>query len=243
MKKTHFNIIIILIFVFCFGAFVNLGKKKDNVDSSITNVETQVDFSKITYTALGDSITAGVDKVAYSTRVKEILGLKNAYNKGIGGTTISNVNNGMVDRYTEISIYSDIISIQGGINDCRLNADLGSIDSYDKSTFMGAYNSLIKGVKEKYSNAYIFLISMPKTYNSTTLDSYVNGNTYGYNYLDYNKAIYEIANKWNLPVLDLYFDSFWEDTKNTDGVHPSQEYIDETLAPTIAKFIKDNYSK
>ena len=150
MKNLFKYIIIILIFVFCFGAFVNLGKKKDNVGSSITNVENQVDFSKITYTALGDSITEASGKIAYSTRVKEILGLKKAFNKGIGGTTISNVHNGMIDRYTEISIYSDIISIQGGINDCRLNADLGTIDSYDKSTFMGAYNSLIKGVKEKY---------------------------------------------------------------------------------------------
>lgn len=207
------------------------------------NYTPPVDFSQLTYSALGDSITAADNKIAYPTRVKEILGLKNAFNKGIGATTISNVHNGMVDRYTSISIYSDIISIQGGINDCRLGANLGTIDSFDKSTFMGAYNSLIKGIKEKYSNSYVFLMSMPKTYNSTTLDFYVNGNIHGYNYLDYNNAIYEIADKWNLPVLDLYFDSFWEDTKNTDGVHPSQEYIDNTLAPLIAQFIKDNYTK
>ena len=207
------------------------------------NTPTTVDYSKITYSALGDSITASDGKKPYSTTVKEILGLKNGINNGIGGSTVSNRNNGFVDRYDSISIYSDIISIQGGINDCRLDVELGTIDSFDETTFMGAYNSLIKKIKEKYPDAFIFLMSMPKTYNSKTLDMYAYGNGLGYNYLEYASAIYQIAEKWNLPVLDLYIDSFYEDTELTDGVHPSQTYITEILAPMISEFIEANYPK
>lgn len=204
------------------------------------SLDTEIDYSKLTYSALGDSITAGLNN--YPTVVGKILGLKNSFNKGIGGTTISNYNNGMIDRYDQISLDSDIISIQGGINDSR-SVPLGTIDSFDESTFMGAYNSLIKKVKERYPDSFVFLISMPKTYNSITLDIYVKGNEYGYNYLDYAHAIYEIAEKWNLPVLDLYLDSFTEDTKQTDGCHPSQFYINEVLAPSVADFIEINYEE
>lgn len=247
-------IIVILVCGLILGAVSTQFNKGNttNDDVSDSSVESEtpsqnspltVDYSKITYSALGDSITASDGKKPYSTTVKEILGLKNGINNGIGGSTVSKRNTGFVDRYDLMSIYTDIISIQGGINDCRLDVELGTIDSFDETTFMGAYNSLIKKIKEKYSDAFIFLMSMPKTYNSKTLDMYVHGNALGYDYLDYANAIYQIAEKWNLPVLDLYIDSFYEDTELTDGVHPSQTYITEIFAPMVAEFIEVNYKE
>lgn len=257
MKKYFSILVVFLVVVMILGvgfSFSRINNELSNNNSSTEVViSDSVDFSKLTYSALGDSITQGaylgsepyetdLTIKKYPSVVREILGLKKGNNYGIGGTTISNYYKGMVDRYTNISLTSDIISIQGGINDSR-SVELGTIDSFDESTFMGAYNSLIKGVKERYPNTYIFIMSMPKTYNSTTLDIYVNGNSYGYNYLDFNNAIHKIADKWNIPLLDLYLDSFCEDTQKYDGCHPSQTYINETLAPLIAQFIKDNYKK
>lgn len=240
-------IVVLLVCVLLFGAFSTFKDfeinpdKTDNGDAGDSTIS-GIDYSKLTYSALGDSITEAYQKTAYPIIVKRILGLKNGINYGIGGTTVSNYNNGFVNRYSSMSSDSDIISIQGGINDSRF-VELGTIDSFDESTFMGAYNSLIKNVQEKYPDAFVFLISMPKTYNSTCLDIYVTGNEFGYNYLDYANAVHEIADKWNLPVLDLYVDSFCEDTKLTDGCHPSQTYITETLAPMVANFIEVNYPK
>ena len=84
-------------------------------------------------------------------------------NYGIGGSTISAHNGGknpMVNRYTDmINNDPDIVIVEGGRNDYNISAPLGTLQSNDKTTMMGASRLLINGVKEKYPNALIICVT------------------------------------------------------------------------------------
>ena len=105
---------------------------------------------------------------------------------GVGGATVADVRDNrdpVCERYQNILTDSDIVLLEGGRNDYNISgvgthitlpdsvkqdaADkgvdvqvpLGDIDSTDIQTFMGAWNVIIEGVKEKCPNAMIVIIS------------------------------------------------------------------------------------
>ena len=261
MKKIILIFSIILCVVLCGGVVAKLFVKTETPPETPEIVE-NVDYSKLVYTALGDSITWGQDGITntrmttpYCDVVGQTLGLKKVYNLGIGNSAVSKMSTcdchdnfdtahtPMCERYTNISIYSDIISIFGGVNDRGLSVPLGDINSYDKSTFYGAYNTLIKGVKTNYSSAWVFLIT-PTSSRKTQADDWTNN--IGLTRYDYVNAVLQLGEKWNLPVLELHDN---KDINNelldytTDGVHPSQNTHTNIIAPIISQFIKDNYKK
>ena len=234
-------------------------KPSENPDNKPTDDNSSVDYSSIVYSALGDSITWGQDGISNTRMEKtvvdvvgETLGMKKTFNLGLGWSTIAKLpsctchdtytagHSPMCDRYKNISIYSDIISIWGGVNDMS-RTPLGDIDSYDVSTFYGAYNTLIKGVKDRYPSAWVFLIT------PTTSKKWHSGelkNDFGLTNMDYVNAVIALGEKWDLPVLEMHDN---EAIKNelassaSDGVHPSKELVDTVIAPMIVEFIKDNY--
>ena len=214
-----------------------------------------VDFSELTYVAIGDSITAGTDPTRencvpmdypYPELVKEQLGLKNCINYGANGTYLTDYKgNG-----TAISIrYKDmedaqIVSVLGGINDfCegdgkQTSIELGNIDDTDNKTIYGALNVLAKGLKEKYPHSFIFFMTPMEV----TQSHYPP--TVSYTLPDLVQAIKDVAQKYDLPVLDLYNEYPNQYKKRdyfSDGIHPTQYFVREYLAPLIADFIKENY--
>ena len=119
---------------------------------------------------------------------------------------------------------------------------LGDIDSYDVSTFYGAYNTLIKGVKDRYPSAWVFLIT-PIT--SRNWHSGEATNDFGLTNLDYVNAVIALGEKWDLPVLEMHDNEAIRNelaSSASDGVHPSKELVDTVIAPMIVQFIKDNYT-
>ena len=71
-----------------------------------------------------------------------------------------------------------------------------------------------------------------------------NNNSSGYNLNNVAQAVKEVANKYNIPVLDMFNLGQFElemYNEDSDGVHPSQEFFKNYTAPQIAQFIKDNY--
>lgn len=262
MKKY----ILIVFSILCVLLFGSALSNLFNSDRTNTPIETpdiveSVDFSKLVYTAVGDSITWGQDGMSgtqmqdtYVKLVGETLGLKKVYNNGIGWSTMAssdecschnNYDTGhtpMCKRYNQISIYSDIISVSAGVNDFGL-VPLGDINSYDINTFYGAYNTFIKGVKENYSSAWLFLITPTPTKTTYSLDY---KNAFGFSRADYYNAVIELGKKWNLSVCELHNieDIYLDITQNgSDGVHPSQSCVNNTIAPIVSQFIKDNYNK
>ncbi len=213
--------------------------------------EEEIDFSALTYAALGDSITFGADygrgyeamDAPYCTEVGTLLGLKSVTNYGISGTCLSDIRGQwgvMSRRYVDMADGFDIVSVLGGVNDCGSNAPLGDINSTGHDTIYGSLNILAKGLKEKYPNAFIFFMTpLPAR------AEWFAGNLY-YALPDVATAIKTVCAKYEIPVLDLYSKCPYEDEMYesfSDGLHPSQEFHKNVLAPLIAEFIRENYGK
>lgn len=253
MKKSKIlNLMTIFLIILVIGGIVGFSSmlfrnSNDNDNNSDTSVE--ITLSNMVYTACGDSITAN-GSPAYVELVSETLGLKGYYNCGIAGTTMSNCSGHgtpMVNRTNIVNIDSDIITIMFGTNDCSFTCGLGTIDSTNKNNFYGSYKIVINELRTRCPNAKIMLMTPLQNvdYNASNEDTKRNGA--GKHLIDYVNAVKELADCYNLPCLDLYNESGVNvDTLSTylsDGVHPTQEFYNEKLAPQIAQFIKDNYKK
>ena len=208
-----------------------------------------VDFSQLTYVALGDSITYGYDvsrgdgsqvQYPYPDLVQCLLGLRQSINCGISGSTVATGANSfypMSQRYAEMPD-GDIISVLGGVNDFWRNVPLGTMEDSDTSTFYGALNALAKGLKAKYPNAFIFFMTpykyvMQVNGNGNTLEQFAN-------------AVKQVCVANNLPCLDMYnYGNFEKEmySEQSDGVHPSQSFFRNYTAPQIAQFLRLYYNK
>lgn len=229
----------------CGSTFVLLSTR--NNEKNNNNVSSSVDFSVLKMGCLGDSITRGVDGVnggvmsnTYSLLVKDELGLSSVYNYGVNGATYTLNNLGrqsFVNNYKTMYYDLDIISVMGGVNDFDCSLPLGTIDDVNGYTIYGAIKIVAKGLKELYPHSFIFFITPYKT-------TWENNTTY--KLVDVVNVIKEVCNLYDLPVLDLYNNGNFEKemyNSNSDGLHPSQEFIKNFTAPQIAQFIKDNYKK
>lgn len=210
----------------------------------------EVDFSILNMVCLGDSITYGYEPYTgkkmqnpYPELVKELLGLNSISNYGIPGDTVGYAPDRqiMANRYIEMKDNTDIISVLGGINDYRYGIiPLGNIDDNTINTIYGAYNVLAQGLTEKYPNSFIFFMTPYKWAGDKGVCSQ------GYTLEDMSNVIKEVCAKYDIPVLDLYSNGNLESEFNlsdSDGLHPTQEFLINYTAPQIAEFIKNNYDK
>ncbi len=210
------------------------------------------EFSNLTFTAFGDSITYGADLIIggrvenpYPTLVSNILGLKSYENKGVSGATLCSNNLNltcMTDVITSYTSETDIIGVLGGVNDFNRELPLGDIDDTGTSTIYGSLHVSMSYLSENYSDAFVFYMTPYKEYFHGVLWS--DDNSQGYNLQDVANAIKEVAEIYNIPVLDLLELGGFEDVmydEDCDGIHPNQNFITNVMAPQIAKFIQDNY--
>ena len=211
-----------------------------------------VDFSSLTFTAFGDSITYGADLIIggrvekpYPTVVDEILGFKSYENKGVSGATLTTNTMGltcMTNLITSYNLKTDIIGVLGGVNDFNRSLPLGDIDDRDKSTIYGALHVSMSYLTEYYNDAFVFYMTPYKEYFHGVLWSDINSQ--GYNLEDVANAIKEVASIYNIPVLDLFTEGGFENVMyddDCDGIHPNQKFITNEMSPFIANFIKENY--
>ena len=205
----------------------------------------QLENLKITF--LGDSITQGSgttaeDKIFHQI-IKRDYNLAEAYKCGIGGTRIAKQTSSSFhihDLYFSLRVdilplETDVVVIFGGTNDFgHGDAKMGTIDSTDIYTFYGALNDLISKIKDKNKNAKIVFLTPLRRVSENM------PNINGLILADYVNAIINVANKYNLPCIDLFnsniFDPF--DTEVVpDGLHPNTEGY-KVIAEKISAFIK-----
>lgn len=233
------------------GITVWFGMKKTNKicdDSGKTTSDNKIDWSKLRYAALGDSITFGLNDGVqikpYCESVRESLGLNSVKNYGVNGSTVATANAlgdaymPMCRRYTQMED-ADIVSVMGGTNDFGRYVALGDVNSIDTSTFCGALNVLCSGLKNKYSNAFMFFLTPLK------MREY-NGRSEGKEFEQLRNAIKQICDRWNILVLDTatladFSQEYGAADYKGDGLHPSQNFHTTVLAPVITQFIRDNY--
>ena len=192
------------------------------------------DFESLKVVCLGDSITAGmyVDH-GYPEALQSILGIGTMINLGFGGSTISDLNEKSfqpyVERYSQIPKDADIIIVQTQCNDAG-RIPIGETDDTDTGTYMGAWNYLLSHVLSEYPTAYVFVIGPNRNANSAALDPYA-------------KAIRTMTQKYGIDLLEMFVcnSNYVYSIDTVDGCHHTQKYIDETLAPWVARFILNNY--
>lgn len=246
MKQiVKFLIIISLIFV-----------SESCISSAIPSVPKEDDsvFEGLTYVAFGDSITFGADYTRnysqmdnpYPKLVFQQLKLKSYTNYAISGSAIATGVDNLPSIYDQI-IYSDtkadIISVMGGVNDYNRNVEIGSINDNNTTTFYGSLKAICEILLNKYPTSFCFFMTPYKEYCYHEF-SCTELNQAGYCLEDYANAIKDVAQLYNIVVLDMYNEGQFElemYNSNSDGIHPSQEFIIEYTTPQIVQFIKQNF--
>lgn len=245
-KTNKFSLIyVIMAILLIVGVFSVLFIPKDNNDNSSGGA---VDFSQMTYVSFGDSITYGVDgqttlrmENPYPSLVADEMGFKNFYNYAVSGSTISYVSGltNVNSQLTNATSKADIVSVMIGVNDFAKSCELGTIDDKGLTTIYGGLNTLVKGLKSKYNNAYIFFMTPFQQWR------FDDPNSVGVSLIDVVNAIKQVCENNDIPVLDMYNLCNFNETTDPycDGLHPTQQFMTNYVAPMVSQFIKDNYKK
>lgn len=124
-------------------------------------------------------------------------------NHGVNGVNLSYVTSGtytadlsVVAQSQEVEIDADIILIQAGGNDASRSIAIGTEDSTDNTTFMGALNEILERLQTNFPTKKIGFVSQ-----------YHYANSIIPNYVTYFEAIKTICARHCIPVLDLYNNS------------------------------------
>lgn len=208
-------------------------------------------FSQLSYVSFGDSITYGIDGVdwglmadPYPNMLTEILGFKSLSNQAVSGATFcQNTLNrcNMTQKILNFKGEADIISLMLGVNDFYVNLPLGTPESRDNTTIYGSLYLISEYLTENYKDSFIFYMTPFPARRGYTK------NSQGYYLADVANAIKHVAAEYNIPVLDMYSVSEYENVEmnnsNSDGVHPSQSFMRNYATPKMVAFIKKNYGK
>lgn len=206
---------------------------------------------------LGDSITYGINTARpYVSDLSTVTGADQCRNYGVPSSTIAKRPNDdiswdtavpFIERYDQMDQDADVILIFGGVNDWVTGRKLGTKDSSDITTFYGSLNKMLDGLRKKYVGATIVLATPLKTdftKRVANLGKEDGTNSIGLLLDNYVAVEKEIAQKYAIPVLDLFnqmfypFDSAFEERYMTDSLHPTREgHI--MLANRIGKFLND----
>lgn len=249
MNKNFFKKISIFLLacIMMFAAAFSLGAcgGKGGDDSS----NEPVDFTKLTYIAFGDSITWGQDgeikdrqekmRKTYPDLVADSLELKSVENYGKCGATVTYVttNKVVMELVQEAPSKADIVSVMIGVNDFAGSQTLGAIEDTGYNTIYGSLNNLAAQLKTKYPNAFIFFMTPLKQYKMSAV------NSKGYQLSDVADAVKAVCVASEIPVLDMYQEVEFSQAKDSrsDGLHPTQSFVANYMAPKITQFIQDNY--
>ena len=210
---------------------------------------------------LGDSITEGVgassiDKV-YWKQLAEMTGMSTV-GYGVGGTRIARQEQEgcapewKLDfnlRAKDMDKDADIVGVFGGTNDYGHGfAPVGQPQDTDVWSFYGALNHLYTYLLSTYPNAFIFVMTPTHRLREDCL----RGDGYKPEMLPlkgYVEIIREVAEKYSLPVLDLYAGSglnpvipVLRERYMPDGLHPNDAGY-EKLSCIVENFLRTHYHK
>ncbi len=205
-----------------------------------------IDYKNIVMSCLGDSITDEANGEKYPTMLRKEYGYKEVNNYAKSGATITTLNesNSLQQQIERVDENSDIISVLAGVNDFLFySAPKGKKGFTDTATFYGAVDTLIKGLKARCPNAYIFFMT---PYKCQWKDgrAYDKENQAGLILSDYVNIIIELCDQYGLDYLNLYVDGgfdFTNPTYTADGLHPLGRFYEEFTMPMVGEFIEKNY--
>ncbi len=206
---------------------------------------------------LGDSITQGSGTTCPEAVFPELLrrdcGLAEARNYGIGGTRLARQftpsENPVTDfdccqRYLTMDLDADVVVVFGGTNDYgHGDAPFGECSDRTPDTFHGACHALFAGLKVRYPNAVIAVLTPLHRCNETNPLGDGRKKLPCPPLKDYVDVIRQTAQEYQFPVLDLYETSLLNpnvsEIRNAyvpDGLHPN-DAGHRVLAKEIKEFL------
>lgn len=190
---------------------------------------------------LGSSVTVGPHNYSMADDAAEALSIKALKWAEWGTTLVDNDDTSYVARLSARipkQKNCDLFICQLSTNDARLGSPLGEIsdsfakEAFDTKTVIGAIEFIIASVKEAYGCKIAF-------YTGTFYDSP--------GYAQMVDALLEIAQKWQIDVIDLWNDQEMRNISAKDYVlymrdmvHPSRLGYNEWWGPKFRQFIKDS---
>lgn len=209
-------------------------------------IQELIDYSEFNWSGkkmnvLGDSIVQG-SYGNFVNVIKNILQLSEARNYGIGGSLISSSD---VDetlppactRYVDMDDDADIIIVHAGTNDYSAQIPLGEETSTDITTFNGALNVLMNGLREKYPDKLIIFSNILHRFND---------NAFTIKASQYRGCIENRCLANHIVFYDGYkytgFDfvkGYYDHILTSDGLHPNQKGA-EIFGRKLAGFIRWN---
>ena len=189
-------------------------------------------FAEILYNAsiwnvFGDSISEGYNVTEAQTWHSLISSDSQfshitKYNTSLSSSAITDGGrvDSFIERYTQLNADADLVTIFGGVNDYLHNMALGNKNDTVTTTFYGAINTLIPGIKSRCPNARIIWMSPMKT---TAVGAW--RNELGFHLLDYIQAIQYKCREFNIEYIDLYevgeLDPEYYPDNYADQLHPT----------------------
>ena len=202
---------------------------------------TQFNWSGKKMNVIGDSIVAG-SYGNFIIPIRNILCLSEARNYGVGGSCLASSSADTqyppaVLRYTSMDLDAQIIIVHAGTNDYSAQIPLGDSNSVDITTFNGALNVMMQGLRHMYPTALIIFDSILHRYNDGALTIPASA---------YRQAIEERCYANHIVFYDAYkysgFDfveGYYDHILTSDGLHPNQTGAD-ILGRKLAGFIRWN---
>lgn len=223
--------------------------------------------------ALGDSITFGhsvndrPNNLWHQVMAKE-LGLRECVNYGISGTKIAQsdgepATRAMSARYTAMDDDADLVLVFGGTNDYgheattgtpgtvwNSTAPFGKTTDRTNDTFYGALHVLFKGLRDKYVDADILVLTPLHRHGvggNTTQAAESKNRVTNRSLLEYIFAIRDVAAYYAIPVYDTYAMTManpvsnpaWATKYMPDRLHPN-DAGSKLLGEKVATWIKGN---
>lgn len=198
-------------------------------------------------TFFGDSITWSYNKIKWSNLAAQSLGSTATIN-GVAGSTYSKADgrtDSAVERVADIKD-QDLVVVWFGVNDFHYGRPLGEFNNGDVSTVYGAVDNVLDTLISNNVTAKIMVMTPMKNHGYKTSPDSFTKNSVGLYQIDYVNAIKQVADKYSLPVLDMYAESgiaAFNDTQASqylmDGLHPNQagEY---RVAKRVVDFVRSH---
>lgn len=173
-------------------------------------------LSDLTICCFGDSTTwgdngtgAGGPGISWTSHLGALLDGATVENFGVKGSRLAikaDRDDSFVERLDGIDADADVYVLFGGVNDFSRNVPLGQMGSADTHEFYGALDYLVRGITARSPEARIVVMTPCKTSGIVAKDipGSFEENHLGLTQAPYAAAVREVADRYSLPVIDLY---------------------------------------
>lgn len=173
-------------------------------------------LSELTICCFGDSTTwgdngcgGGGPEISWTSHLSALLDGATVKNFGVKGSRLaikSDRDDSFVERLEVIDADADVYVLFGGVNDFSRNVPLGQMGSTDTHEFYGALDYLVRTIMARSPEARLVVMTPCKTSGIVAKDipGSFEENHLGLTQEPYVNAVREVADRYSLPVIDLY---------------------------------------